>query len=111
MQPAALHHGKVTSVGPSLGSFSLSGEMLTTLLEEFQEEIAGKEAKMDSDPHFWMPLTLSKEAYCSVMVTKVGGGVGCVQAEFQFTHELEHAWSQHLRLKWRYVCLTCQAYI
>jgi hypothetical protein len=26
---------------------------------------------MDSDPHFWMPLTLAKEAYVSVMVTKV----------------------------------------
>jgi len=28
--------GEVTSVGPSLGSFSLSGEMLTCLLEEFK---------------------------------------------------------------------------
>ena len=62
--------GTVTSVGPSLGSFSLSGEMLTCLLNEFAAEITGKEAKMDSDPHFWMPLTLSKDAYCSVMVTK-----------------------------------------
>eukprot|EP00740_Mantoniella_antarctica_P006989 CAMPEP_0181355250 /NCGR_PEP_ID=MMETSP1106-20121128/3796_1 /TAXON_ID=81844 /ORGANISM="Mantoniella antarctica, Strain SL-175" /LENGTH=539 /DNA_ID=CAMNT_0023467971 /DNA_START=47 /DNA_END=1666 /DNA_ORIENTATION=- len=62
--------GEVTSVGPSLGSFSLSGEMLTCLLEEFKGEIAGKEAKMDSDPHFWMPLTLSRDAYCRVMVSK-----------------------------------------
>ena len=62
--------GAVKSVGPSLGSFSLSGEMLAAMLQEFSAEIEGKEAKMDSDPHFWMPLTLSKEAYCSVMVTK-----------------------------------------
>jgi len=45
--------GTVKSVGPSLGSFSLSGEMLFSLLDEFKGEIAGKAAKMDSDPHFW----------------------------------------------------------
>ena len=62
--------GKITSVGPSLGSFSLSNEMLVELLSEFSAELAGKEAKMDSDPHFWMPLTLDKASYVSVMVTK-----------------------------------------
>ena len=62
--------GTVTSVGPSLGSFSLSHEMLAALLDEFKSEIAGKQAKMDSDPHFWMPLTLAKDAYVSVMITK-----------------------------------------
>ena len=76
--------GKVKSVGPSLGSFSLSGEMLTCLLEEFKDEIAGKQAKMDSDPHFLMPLTLSKEAYCNVMVTKEETEVG--EAVHPFTH-------------------------
>ena len=63
--------GKVTSVGPSLGSFSLSNEMLMALLTEFAADLASKQAKMDSDPHFWMPLTLAKDAYVSVMVTKV----------------------------------------
>lgn len=63
--------GKVTSVGPSLGSFSLSNEMLMALLAEFAADLASKQAKMDSDPHFWMPLTLAKDAYVSVMVTKV----------------------------------------
>lgn len=62
--------GEVRSVGPSLGSFSLSHEMLAALLKEFEPELTAKTAKMDSDPHFWMPLTLAKEAYCSVMVTK-----------------------------------------
>ena len=62
--------GTVTSVGPSLGSFSLSNEMLTELLCEFADELDGKQSKMDSDPHFWMPLTLDKNSYVSVMVTK-----------------------------------------
>ena len=53
-----------------MGSFSLSAEMLAALLDEFKSEIAGKTAKMDSDPHFWMPLTLAKDAYVSVMITK-----------------------------------------
>ena len=39
---------------------------------EFAGEITGKLAKMDSDPHFWMPMTLSKEAYCEVMAGEGG---------------------------------------
>ena len=62
--------GSVAGVGPSLGSFSLSAPLLSGLLEEFKTEIAGKTAKFDSDPHFWMPLTLSKDAYVKVMSTK-----------------------------------------
>ena len=62
--------GKVVGVGPSLGSFSMSNEMLTELLSEFKTELAQKTAKMDSDPHFWMPLTLDETSYVSVMVTK-----------------------------------------
>jgi len=62
--------GVVSSVGPSLGSFSLSAPMLAGLLAEFQSEIAGKEAKFDSDPHFWMPLTMKSDAYVKVMQSK-----------------------------------------
>ena len=62
--------GTVTRVGPSLGSFSLSSEMLTALLAEFSTELREKTAKMDSDPHFWMPLTLDEASYVSVMRTK-----------------------------------------
>jgi hypothetical protein len=62
--------GVVSSVGPSLGSFSLSTPMLLGLLNEFSAEIAGKEAKMDSDPHFWMPLTMKCDAYVKVMSSK-----------------------------------------
>ena len=53
-------------VGPSLGSFSLSAALLKALLAEFAPEITARAAKMDSDPHFWMPMTLTAEAYESV---------------------------------------------
>jgi len=62
--------GSVKLVGPSLGSFSMSSDLITVLLEEFAAELAGHEAKMDSDPHFWMPLTLAKDAYANIMVSK-----------------------------------------
>ena len=62
--------GVVKRVGPSLGSFSLSSEMLHALLIEFEDELTAKTAKMDSDPHFWMPLTLDEASYAKVMATK-----------------------------------------
>jgi len=62
--------GKIKEVGPSLGSFSLSAALLFALLEEYGAEIKAKEAKFDSDPHFWMPMTLAEEAYVSVMESK-----------------------------------------
>ena len=62
--------GKASSVGPSLGSFSISNHMLNALLVEFETELLEKTVKMDSDPHFWMPMTLSKDAYVNVMISK-----------------------------------------
>jgi len=62
--------GSVKQVGPSLGSFSLGHEMLSLMLSEFEKELAGKTAKFDSDPHFWMPLTMTKENYAKIMQTK-----------------------------------------
>ncbi len=50
-------------VGPSLGSFSVSAAMLQALSEEFAKELAEKTEKLDTDPHFWMPLTLSAKDY------------------------------------------------
>ena len=37
---------------------------------EFAPELAAKCACLDSDPHFWMPLTLQKEDYLAVMGKK-----------------------------------------
>jgi ADP-glucose pyrophosphorylase len=62
--------GKVNKVGPSLGSFSLGHEMLSLMLNEFEEELEKKQAKFDSDPHFWMPLTMNKDNYSKIMQTK-----------------------------------------
>jgi hypothetical protein len=62
--------GEVTSVGPSLGSFSISSELLSCLTTEYAPELAAKETAFDSDPHFWMPMTLAKEDYIKIMLTK-----------------------------------------
>lgn len=68
-----LNRGKISTqggVGMSLGSFSLSYEMTHALLEEFQDELHDKNAKMDVEPHVWMPTTLDEETYLSVMEKK-----------------------------------------
>lgn len=62
--------GQLESVGVSLGSFSVSYELLAGLMEEFNLELAAKKGKFDTDPHFWMPFTLKKEDYIKLMVAK-----------------------------------------
>ena len=62
--------GSISSVGVSLGSFSISGSMLFALLSEFSQELAAKQGKLDSDPHLWMPMTLPKDAYMQLMKAK-----------------------------------------
>lgn len=62
--------GEMKSVGTSLGSFSVDSDMLKALLTEFSKELQAKEGKLDSDPHFWMPLTLELAAYTEVMAQK-----------------------------------------
>jgi hypothetical protein len=62
--------GTLKQVGPSLGSFSVSAEILKALMEEFKTELVAKEAKFDTDPHFWMPLTLSEADYVDLMKGK-----------------------------------------
>lgn len=64
------HLGEIQSVGTSLGSFSISWQMLDALLKEFNEELTTKKGKLDSDPHLWMPMTLDKEAYVRLMKQK-----------------------------------------
>eukprot|EP00282_Hemiselmis_andersenii_P035421 CAMPEP_0169442256 /NCGR_PEP_ID=MMETSP1042-20121227/8730_1 /TAXON_ID=464988 /ORGANISM="Hemiselmis andersenii, Strain CCMP1180" /LENGTH=522 /DNA_ID=CAMNT_0009553415 /DNA_START=109 /DNA_END=1677 /DNA_ORIENTATION=- len=62
--------GEIAQVGPSLGSFSLSAALLIAFLSEFSPEIKAKVDKFDSDPHFWMPMTLPKGEYSKIMVSK-----------------------------------------
>ncbi|KAK1938019.1 hypothetical protein P3T76_009169 [Phytophthora citrophthora] len=62
--------GEMKSVGTSLGSFSVDADMLRALLSEFSKELDAKSGKLDSDPHFWMPLTLELDAYTEVMAQK-----------------------------------------
>uniref|UniRef100_A0A7S2ET75 Uncharacterized protein n=1 Tax=Trieres chinensis TaxID=1514140 RepID=A0A7S2ET75_TRICV len=62
--------GDIGQVGPSLGSFSVSSKMLEALCEEYSSELSAKSGKFDTDPHFWMPLTLPAEDYVSLMSQK-----------------------------------------
>ena len=62
--------GSIKRVGPSLGSFSVSAALLFAMLEEFKTEVEAKLAKLDSDPHFWMPFTLPEAAYVKIMTQK-----------------------------------------
>jgi len=59
-----------TKVGVSLGSFSVSGAFLTALNEEFSDELGKKQGKFDTDPHWWMPLTLEKAHYEALRKSK-----------------------------------------
>lgn len=62
--------GTIGQVGPSLGSFSVSAAILKALVGEYAPELSAKEAKFDTDPHFWMPLTLSQDDYVFLMSQK-----------------------------------------
>lgn len=62
--------GNIGQVGPSLGSFSVGADMLNALCEEYSAELSAKKGKFDTDPHFWMPLTLSEEDYITLMKQK-----------------------------------------
>ena len=62
--------GEMAGVGTSLGSFSVDHAILSALLSEFSAELAAKEGKLDTDPHFWMPMTLPRDGYVSLMGQK-----------------------------------------
>jgi hypothetical protein len=57
-------------VGPSIGSFSVSHQLLDALLTEFQPELDAKKGKMDTDPHLWMAMTLPEETYADALQAK-----------------------------------------
>lgn len=57
-------------VGISMGAFSLSLEILEALLKEFDREMIEKQSLFDSDPYFWMPLTLDLDSYISAMLIR-----------------------------------------
>ena len=63
---------------------------------QFATELAGKTASLDSDPHFWMPLTLKQPDYVAVMTKKgatadeatdAGGGADASTAAADATRE------------------------
>lgn len=54
----------------SLGSFSLSKDILNAFLKLFEHELQFKEGAFDTDPHLWMPLTLEHSLYEKIMEKK-----------------------------------------
>lgn len=62
--------GSFERVGTSVGSFSVSSGLLSCLMSEFSAELKSKQGKMDTDPHFWMPMTLDKKTYAQFMLKK-----------------------------------------
>ena len=62
--------GPVTKVGTSLGSFSVTAVFLRELLAEYSAELEAKSGAKDTDPHWWMPLTLGLPAYIAMMAKK-----------------------------------------
>ena len=62
--------GSIKQVGTSLGSFSLTASLLSALLNEFSSELSKKQGQLDSDPHWWMPMTLPLDAYVQLMGRK-----------------------------------------
>lgn len=64
---SCLESGKI---GTSLGSFSISVALLEAFISEFAPELASKKGKLDTDPHWWMPMTLNQATYEKIMVSK-----------------------------------------
>merc|ERR1712086_754558 len=58
------------------GSFSISVQLLDALKDEFSTELTAKAGKFDTDPHWWMPMTLNEETYSKIMESK-GEGETC----------------------------------
>lgn len=63
-------HKNIPKVGVSLGSFSISATMLDELINTFHEELVSKNGKLNTDYHFWMPLTWTKSSYVKFMTAK-----------------------------------------
>jgi len=61
---------KSGKIGTSLGSFSISVSLLSAFLTEFATELEGKTGKLDTDPHWWMPMTLNATTYQKIMLSK-----------------------------------------
>ena len=88
----------VKQVGTSLGSFSLSAAFMAALLEEFASELAAKTACLDSDPHFWMPVTLARQASCHPHTPSSPSSTSCTStATSAASHQRRHPHHRHHR--------------
>ncbi|MGK0348430.1 MAG: hypothetical protein ACI855_004520, partial [Myxococcota bacterium] len=54
--------GPLTAAATSLGSFSMTAEVGRCLMTLFEPELRARTSKLDTDPGWWMPLTLPEPA-------------------------------------------------
>merc|ERR1711865_407182 len=80
-------------IGTSLGSFSISVALLEAFMEEFSGELEAKTGKLDTDPHWWMPMTLNAETYERIMTSKGDTPEQC-QAHFSRMMEFKKKFLQ-----------------
>jgi len=67
--------GGGVKVGLSLGSFSISIFFLEALLNTFKVELAARKGRLNTDYHFWMPLTWPRDDYLNFIINKGYPGV------------------------------------
>lgn len=54
-------------VALSLGCFHISLALAQALIAEFSLELKQRRIQLNSDPHFWMPLSLDRQSYCELL--------------------------------------------
>ncbi|MEC7839697.1 MAG: hypothetical protein VX777_06630 [Chlamydiota bacterium] len=67
---AIVGKGNTPKIGVSLGSFSITGSLLSILMKTFENELCKKVGQLNTDYHFWMPLTWARDEYCKFMTEK-----------------------------------------
>ena len=93
-----ISQGKISisgGLGLSLGSFSLSTPLTLALMQEFQPELIQKNIKMDSDPYFWMPLSLEQGNYIDAMLKKGVAGEEAKNHHLRMNYFKNHFLQKH----------------
>lgn len=55
--------GSLQAAYASLGSFSLHADLLASLTRVHAAELAARRGRLDTDPHWWMPLTVPTDVH------------------------------------------------
>ncbi|MCH2175190.1 MAG: hypothetical protein MK193_05620 [Lentisphaeria bacterium] len=86
-------------IGTSLGSFSVSARILDALLNEFASELISQKGSLDTDPHFWMPLTLDFTTYQKQLEAK-GGETAFIQSHYKRMQDFATRFKETFNIQW-----------